>query len=324
MQNITVSKLIIGIWLISGGLLPRLAVANNINNIHCAPAKLPESWVSPQTSLYLVYNQARNWQLAKPANWRRIESYQLLAGGQFTVAQLAGLAREYPQLIDLDLRSEFHGFVNNYPVSYKALPNNDINRNKSTAWIIQHEELLFNPQLTTPRFLHIYPTNLKQPPSVTTRCVTIANPVMISESLLCRQLNLRYVRIAVLDHREFSPVNLDALVAFFDAYLATYPQQWVYLHCQGGAGRTTAATAALLMLKQHRQGKLQSFTQIIQLTEQLSNNYRLRPSCLKTTSSYRCQGQWQRYRQLQRFYAFVKARHGQEQFSHWLITHAAY
>ena len=249
---------------------------------NCPTYSLTPEYLTPATPAYLIFNQYSSRQKSMPANFRVIKDYQILASAQFTLKQFQNATLTTPGIIDVDLRSEYHGFINAMPVSFKTLPDNNINASKSQDLIIKHEHYLFNRTLRALPYTSIYSENLKAPPTANSvqRCTPTANSM--TESQAMAELNNTYYRISELDHLQPSMANLDALVRLYDTRLKSNPKQWVYLHCQGGAGRTTTAIAALIMLKQQDSTqKLDTLANIIMYAQNHSHGYQLQCKRIK-------------------------------------------
>lgn len=286
----------------------------------CAPYNLPTQYLNNGNPAYFIMNQATGSNESMPSNYRKIESYNILASAQFSVAQFQYATADYAGIIDVDLRSEYHGFTSNIPTSFKALPNDDINAYITQAQTIESEAYIYNVLLPAQRQVEIYESNLKTAPQSNPAMACTNTVNSITESQAMAGIGVSYYRIAELDHIEPSIQNMDSLVTLYDTQLKNNPNQWVYLHCQGGDGRTTTATAELIMLKQKQAGQLQSFNDIISYTVQVSNGYALVPNCQESsTMSYSCQGSWNRYETLQLFYQFVNTRYDGELYSQWLL-----
>lgn len=291
-----------------------LAVSN------CSAYNLPSVYLNNANPTYLVMNQFATRNESLPANFRVIESYHILASGQFSIAQFQYATLGYSDIIDIDLRGEYHGFINGLPNSFKSLPNDDINMFRTSAQITDLESVIYNQLLQPQAVVGIYRHNLKLVPDKNEVIICSKIEDALTESQVMAKLKIQYYRITELDHQEANIANLDALVSLYDQKLKDNPHQWVYLHCQGGDGRTTAATAALIMLKQADVGKLLPFKAIMDDTQKISNGYQLIPSCSEITNmSNSCQGSWQRYARLQLFYQFVRTRNRDELFSSWLL-----
>ncbi len=210
---------------------------------------LPQQYLNNNNPAYLIFNKYETLQESIPANFRTIEDYHILASAQFNVKQFQTATKDYPGIMVIDLRGEYHGLINDLPVSFKALPYNDINANKNHDVMIAQEQFIFNSILPKLSQISIYVKNLNVPPTKSDikRCTQIKNSITESEAMT--NINTMYYRIPVLDHSAPSATNLDALVVLYDTVLRTPHKQWVYLHCHAGKGRTAAATAELIMLK---------------------------------------------------------------------------
>ena len=314
--NKIISRLLASILVVFGGV----SCSNeNSANSNCAAYSLPVTYSIDAKPVYLTASHYKSIQESMPVNFRVIEPYHILASAQFSVMQFQNSTAIYPNIIDVDLRSEYHGFINNIPLTFKVLPNDDINADKSQDLIVQNERHIFTSILPALQQLGIYADNLKAPPDAKSTLVCVPTANAITESDAMAAIHTDYYRITALDHIQPSNVNLDQIVFLYDSKLKNNPKQWIYLHCQGGKGRTTTATAAFVMLKQKEAGNLDDFESIIKYTEKSSNGYKLTPSCLISNVSLECQAKWKRYLTLNSFYSFVNTRAPNELYTQWLI-----
>lgn len=285
----------------------------------CSPYNLPAQYLNNNNPAYFIANQSIGLSSSMPTNFRNIEQYKILASAQFSLAQFQTVTAGYSGIIDVDLRSEYHGFTGAIPTSFKALPNDDVNAFRTQNQTVSLESYIYNTLLPAQGVVGVYSDDLKSPPQIGSALLCAKTTSSITESQAMSSIGILYYRIAELDHIEPSVQNLDDMVTLFDTKIKNNPNQWVYLHCQGGDGRTTTATAELIMLKQKQAGQLQSFDSIITYTQNASNGYALVPTCQQSTNmSYTCQGSWNRYETLQLFYRFVNTRNDGELFSQWL------
>lgn len=285
----------------------------------CKDLSLGESYLNANNPAYLQLNNYKYVNQKLPPKLRYLDNYRIIASAQFTESQFINAIQNKGKVVDVDLRAEYHGFNNGIPFSYIALPYDNVNFGKSQDIILKEEHQILYNDLVHDKYIKFYRNNLKDIPNVNSPTMCMASSIK-SESDLVAKYNQEYYRITATDHLALSPDNIDHLLALYDARLKSNPNQWVYLHCQGGAGRTTTATAILIMLKQKSAKSLMPFDELIKYVEQVSS-YRLVPNCRASDKSYRCQAKWQRYQMLQQVYDFVQKRNGQESYTSWASRH---
>ena len=281
----------------------------------CKAPLLGESYLNAANPAYLQLNNYKYLNQKLPAKLRYLDNYKIIASAQFSESQFINAIQNKGKVIDVDLRAEYHGFNNGIPFSYIALPYDNVNFGKSQDIILKDEHQILYNGLANDKYIKFYRNNLKHVPDMNSPTMCLTSNIK-SESDLVAKYNQEYYRITATDHLAMSPDNIDRLLALYDERLKSNPSQWVYLHCQGGAGRTTTATAILIMLKQKSSESLMPFDQLIKYVEQVSS-YKLVPSCNASDKSYRCQAKWQRYQMLQQVYNFVQKRKGQESYTSW-------
>lgn len=292
-------------------LLPIAHAADN----QCVTPELMVTCANKLNQVYLELNNYKYSAESLPHHLRYLDDYKIIASSQFNEAQFVNAIHNKSKVIDVDLRAEYHGFNNGVPFSFIALPNDDINVDKLQSVIIPQEEYILHNVLNDYKSIQFYRYNLKSPPSKDTPMICLNSSIQ-SESQLMAKYKQSYYRITVTDHLAMTTENIDYLVNLYDTYLKSNPEQWVYLHCQGGDGRTTTATIMLMMLKQKKAGKLESLSTLMNEVQSISS-YRLVPNCSESDTSYRCQGKWQRYDTINKFYQFVQQRNGVQKYSDW-------
>lgn len=293
------------------GCLPFAHAADN----RCVTPQLMVTCASKLNQVYLELNNYKYAAESLPHHLRYLDDYKIIASSQFNESQFVNAIHNKPKVIDVDLRAEYHGFNDGIPFSFIALPNDDINADKLQSVIIPQEEYILHNVLNGYKSIQFYRYNLKSTPDENTPTICLNSSVQ-SESQLIAKHNQDYYRITVTDHLAMSAENIDQLLNLYDNYLKSNPQQWVYLHCQGGDGRTTTATIMLMILKQKDAGKLEPLSDLVNQVQKVST-YQLIPNCKKSDLTYRCQGKWQRYETIGKFYQFVQQRKGLQKYSDW-------
>ena len=295
-------------------LISMIPIAYAADN-QCVTPQLMVTCANKLNQVYLELNNYKYSAESLPHHLRYLDDYKIIASSQFNESQFVNAIHNKPKVIDVDLRAEYHGFNNGVPFSFIALPNDDINADKLQSVIIPQEEYILHKVLNSYKSIQFYRYNLKSIPDENTPTICLNTSIQSESQLMAKYLQ-SYYRITVTDHLAMSAENIDQLLNLYDTYLKSNPQQWVYLHCQGGDGRTTTATIMLMMLKQKDAGKLEPLPALIDKVQKASS-YQLMPNCSESDLSYRCQGKWQRYKTIAKFYQFVQQRKGLQKYSDW-------
>lgn len=284
----------------------------------CVNPKLPDKYLNKSNQAYLNLNNYQYLNQALPYHYRVLANYRIIASGQFSESQFVNATKGFGQVIDVDLRGEYHGFNQGAPFSYIALPNDDENLNKPQKAIINQENHILATWLPQYSNLQFYTYDLKSIPDKNTP-VSCMKTKLETESQLVSKYNYPYYRITATDHIGMTPENVDQLIDLYDKYLKDNPKQWVYLHCHGGDGRTTSATIILIMLRQKMEHKLQSFPILLDYVEKTAG-YKLKPECSRSNNSYKCQVKWRRYQTIEQIYQFMQQSAKNQKYSDWVKT----
>lgn len=147
-------------------------------------------------------------------------------------------------ILDVDLRQETHGYLNNNSINLTSA-HNWINLNKNLQEINMAEQnwlqfitknatvdnVLTSAQFKSNDYMH---------------GITLPVKTVTTEQLLVESLGYTYLRLPIADHR--APFNNE--VDNFVALVKNLPSTtWLHLHCRGGEGRTTTFMAMYDMLK---------------------------------------------------------------------------
>lgn len=172
-----------------------------------------------------------------------LEELKAAASAQFSEGQLNEIIKRInpndSKIIVVDLRNEFHAFINGDPVSFFSQRNNSFNWNKTPEEIILSEEQLFN-DLKEKTEINI--NKLKKDKVK----VEYVDPKMVKiheikmEKDLVKKYGLDYARFFVRDHTQPPDRQIDDFVSFIRNLS---PNTWLYFHCRGGVGRTTTFLA---------------------------------------------------------------------------------
>jgi hypothetical protein len=178
-----------------------------------------------------------------------LDSLRASGSGQFSEGGLAALLRVLPaecdEIIDVDLRQEFHGFVNGNAVSWYA-PRDWMNIQKTSGEIaVEERELLSS--LTEQREVDVKKVIEKNGDGEISQFASMKMIVctVASEAALAKEKGIRYERIYATDH---VPPEEEAK-AFCSFVSKLPPNSWLHLHCAAGGGRTTTFMCLLDMMK---------------------------------------------------------------------------
>ncbi|MCC8398717.1 MAG: hypothetical protein LN569_05490 [Rickettsia endosymbiont of Labidopullus appendiculatus] len=200
----------------------------------CITYMLPSEYLNNGNVVYFTFDHYSTLQKPLPENIRYIEQYNIIASGQFSVQQFKNAIGSKTDIIDVDLRGEYHGFNDLKPVSFGNVPYNDVNANKSQETIIMQEQHIFGSILPSYKQLSIYENAIgvnhdSQDCLVlvapTKKSPTICTPIIATktEGEVMASLNIDYYRITEVDMRAPSNDNLDKMVALFDEKLKLNP-----------------------------------------------------------------------------------------------------
>ena len=139
-------------------------------------------------------------------------------------------------IIDVDLRGECHGFINNLPVSWENEAN-DANIGLTREQILNKEtKYLESIKLNVPITLSNYDKK------------TIIPTQVFSENELMNKNSISYIRINATDRIPPTPENIDY---FLQSILSSPQNCWFHFHCKEGIGRTTTFMIFYDMMKNY-------------------------------------------------------------------------
>lgn len=172
-----------------------------------------------------------------PRNFRDLEEFNLQASAsaQFTEDELAFLCQKYrnKKLIIVDLRYEYHGFVDGNIVSYKNINSEESTTNNFSFNHSQEKTILLEMNKNKP-FL------------------TKSNEIeILTEEQLCQKHNCQYYRFALKDHTFPTPTQLEEIIDFLKK-IEQNPNNKIHIHCAAGRGRTAIFLAIYDIFKNHR------------------------------------------------------------------------
>jgi hypothetical protein len=186
-----------------------------------------------------------------------LSTLHLIGSGQFSEKNLVYVLGHYPKpRYIIDLRQESHGFVNGIAISWQG-QNNWSNLHNSDSQNFRLEKQLL-AQLAHKKNVEIHKVVSKRDGNIEqTQPYEITPQTIMSEQELAKKYHIGYVRLYVTDHQAPSPLIVDQLIKIVKK---TPANDWLYLHCKGGKGRTTTFMTLIDMMHTAKQ---LSFDQIL-------------------------------------------------------------
>ena len=162
----------------------------------------------------------------KSLNINGLEKLNISGSDQFTPANLSLLIENiYTELpiIDIDLRQESHGFINDIAISF-ANSNNSANSGLTLDEVIEKEDK------------DLSSIKLNKPLTIYNNKKTITPTSVKNEAELTELNNISYIRIPVTDGN----LPNEDMVDYFIYVVNNAPENaWFHFHCKAGIGRTT-------------------------------------------------------------------------------------
>jgi hypothetical protein len=181
-------------------------------------------------------------------NFRDLKIFNLKASAsaQFDEAELQNIVNKYPdeKITIVDLRLEYHGFINGIPMTFR---NHDLSTNTFDSSQEKNilSSLLNNKQFAT-ETLKYYSR--------------FTNDTEINQSLTEEQLALNYhcnyQRFALKDHHFPTPQQFSTIINFLND-IEKDPKQRIHVHCAAGRGRTAIFLVIYDILKNHKSATLE-------------------------------------------------------------------
>lgn len=213
----------------------------------------------------------RNYRITKipqltntsPPNWKGFDSLNLIGSAQFSKASLElvleNLSVTPCHIHILDLREEWHGFINGAAVSWYAF--NDWNNVGKTQHQIECEEKELLNSLLKQKEIQIGKIINKRskeqlPPEIILQPSIKVETTQTERELVC-SYGLKYVNIPITDHIRPNDYQVDR---FIDFICTLQKNEWVYIHCAAGIGRTSTF---MIMCDMMMNAKNVSFKDII-------------------------------------------------------------
>ena len=160
-------------------------------------------------------------------NIEGLEKLNISGSGQFTPTNLPLLIENINTnlpIVDIDLRQESHGLINDDMAISFANANNSANAGLTLDEVIGKE----NSDLSS--------INLNKPLTLYNNKKIITPNLVQSESTLAYSNNISYIRIPVTDG---NLPNEDMVNYFIDIIKSHSEDTWFHFHCKAGVGRTT-------------------------------------------------------------------------------------
>ena len=175
----------------------------------------------------------------KTYNLTGLEDLNISGSEQFSALNLpkliSAINTKLP-IIDVDLRGECHGFINNLPVSWENEAN-DANIGLTREQILNKEtKYLESIKLNVPITLSNYDKK------------TIIPTQVFSENEWMNKNSISYIRINATDRILPTPENIDY---FLQSILSSPKNCWFHFHCKEGIGRTTTFMIFYDMMKNY-------------------------------------------------------------------------
>ncbi len=219
-------------------------------------------------------------------------------------------------LVDLDLRQETHGYVNDDAMTL-AVDEDWINVGKTHNQVLSAE----NGWLGSLREASDIPDVLTHE-QFKEKLYQAGVPLVVnqveSEKDVVSQLGFHYVRLTVSDHRAPEPAEVDR----FLKVMSQWPKNaWIHVHCRGGDGRTTTFMTMLDIL---RNAKSVSLDDILTRQASVPPYYDLRD--IKTDDPILIPYYQARLAFIQQFYQYVLSQQNgnTESWSTWLKHQAVF
>lgn len=215
----------------------------------------------------------------------------------------------------VDLRNESHGFVNGIPISWYS-PGNQSNIDESDDNIQRQEEMLFKDISRQGAILANKIIEKRHGNIVKTKPLDLKVTKANTENSLISGLNLNYLRIGVLDHHKPNDPEVDFFVNFIKTLL---PDQWLYMHCRGGKGRSTTF---MVMYDIMRNIDKVSLDDIVKRQALLGGSDLFNISETED-DAWKKEAAIERKKFINKFYQYVKHSKGlyQTSWSQWIVKH---
>lgn len=208
-------------------------------------------------------------------NVKGLEKLWMSGSGQPSIEGLNTIAvkiikhteNKVEHIVDLDLRQESHGYLNDNAITLAA-QNDWVNLGKSHEQVLK-EEKKWLKSLRKQKNISDVLTPQQFEKNQFTQGKTIKVESIGSEDKIAKNANFNYFRLTVSDHMAPSDAEVDRFITFIKTMK---PHTWIHFHCRGGNGRTTTFMAMYDML--HNANKV-SLETIIQRQAAVAPDYNL-------------------------------------------------
>lgn len=301
LKRISIS-LIIFIFLISGACMAKQSDALLVIDMRNA-SELPKNFRT--TSDSLPSDQTFNTQ--------GFSDLHIAGSGQFSKLSLKKVKERLntKHLTVIDLRQESHGFLNGNAISWYA-SENAANAGLSASAIEQTQtELLGELNQEAEASVHKILTKTKNDAISKTKPIDFSVHGVTSEAELAGPLQFHYRRLYVRDHHAPTIYQVDQ---FIKLVKNTSPEDWIYVHCRAGVGRSTMFMVIYDIM---RNAKTVSFDDIIARQAAIGGK---NLSELPESNSYKYNFLKKRLELLKQFYQYAKTNqdHFMSSFEKWL------
>lgn len=189
-------------------------------------------------------------------NTMGLAELHIVGSGQFSRSSLQKVLRELKvkQITIVDLRQESHGMLDGNAVSWYG-PRNAANADNAPAEIIDKQSRLL-AELGDEN-IAVVNKILKKTANgeiASVKPVEYMVHQTATEEALAKEMKLHYARIFVQDYHAPTPEQVDRFIALIKKMPAN---QWVYLHCRAGIGRTTVFMTMYDMMRNAKTVSLQ-------------------------------------------------------------------
>lgn len=205
----------------------------------------------------------------KKPNFKGVENYNnVIASAQFTKDQLLNIQKKYSEkkITVVDMRGETHFFINGLPYVVYNSEFNEINKDKKLDVILNDEKAFVSQLQNILKKRNIIAYKAQKLPSLIPgkKAHLPVEEILIKsgssvelESDIAISLGMKYVRIPVTDH---DVASKDITSAIINLVKNSNKNDLFYVHCRGGAGRTSTF---ILVYDIYKNAKNVSFEDIL-------------------------------------------------------------
>lgn len=193
-------------------------------------------------------------------NWQGLKDLNILGSSQFSKSSLMKILNylHFSNLMVIDLRQESHGFLNGNAIGWYGFRNSE-NTGKSTEAIEADQTTHLN-ELGKDQYIIINKILARNANGgiEKTKPIEFAVHTLSSEEEFVKSLNLKYFRLYVQDFHAPNEEQVDRFIELVKEL--PKKNEWLYLHCRAGVGRTTTF---MVMFDMMRNAKNVSFNNIL-------------------------------------------------------------